>query len=613
MRKTKEGLWVFSKSDAIGVFACSELAASQGVATGVSGWSPKRGNAIHAYQTADARQVDPVRVPGVSDEMWKEADEAYHAYRYDHPLPDRSLILSAEEDRVTEPLRWMRIYDEGGPERPNFLYIIPGHDFAISGARDLVHISPDGTTLTTRDLKSADYMSDREQAIEAAWYVVPSMVEYPGFEWYEVVQDHVAEGTTTSIGRFAAGDFAAVLAFVVATVEEVMRRLAAPVPTLNRRCSGCPLRHGCPEHAKALDVPTETRPVVSMSLAEIEAVDGRMLLIQNAVKGRRSELAAEQKARLASGPVVEGGEEWYLAEKTTRYDVPAGLAAELLAADEVAEKITQEEFAECFSVSRPAVLKLKKKVPETVAAIEAVSVRRKGQTVKHRPATCIIDHVPAADREFPPILSAAAGAPPITVGAPDPEGAVVGSIPPAETSEDGAPLPLSPPAPGCAAPDITHTVDEPGQVAGDPITDAAPAVVAQSAAPQSVADSSPAPGRAPCGIEGCEYGAAGHVFRDHTRENGMLGRKAPRGWRTVSATGAWRVPTEEERLAAMAVTAAVRGRRPRCPSCDHLGRKEKGTDTYLCPTHGAYARPEESPHETDRESRARSRVEEVAR
>jgi len=379
----------------------------------------------------------------------------------------------------------------------------------LRGVMDLVYV--EGEDLVLLDWKTGQ-QDEEAHALQGACYAILCAVLWPGFPRYIFRPVYLRAPYGDHRLVYGAEDIPVVRAGILAICEEMLADADCP-PKANRYCGNCPLRGDCSAYTEAITVEPETMPVTKLPMSRLAEEDARARALEKILGDYREEIRQERLSRLDGGPVVEGGEEWYLAEKTTRYDVPAGLAAELLAADEVAEKITPDEMAAVFSVSRPAVLKLKTKVPETVATIEAASVRRTCQTVKHRPASGIIDHVPAADRESPPILSAAAGALPITVGAPDPEGAVVGSIPPAETSEDGAPLPihavgfgasapgpavpLSPPAPGCAAPDITHTVDEPGQVAGDPITDAAPAVVAQSAVPQSVADSSPAPGRAP--------------------------------------------------------------------------------------------------------------------
>lgn len=399
-----DGYLTISKSDAIEALACSTLAASKPVRVeggSVPGWNPTRGNCLHEFRAADGRKRKPVRSPKVDDATWSEAAEAYAEYAARHPITDemRSRILSVEEDAVSASILGQRVYEPGEAPRANFWLPLDrvvgvNTNIAISGARDRIQIAPGWRRLQVVDTKSADYLTDDEKKIEAAFYILPTLYEHRGFEDYEFLHEFLAEGRTSSFGVFRPGDIEEVARFVLRVCEDVIDRLQNPKPTANRRCGGCHLRDTCPAYSTAIDTPPERRPVAALSMAQIEEEDERVQALEKIVGAYRDELKAEQKRRLEAGPVVEAGEEWYLGEKTTRYDRPADQVASLAVAALNAGKITQEQFGALLSVATNGVAALKSVAPELHAAIKALAVPRKAPVVKHRPAP-VIESLPA--------------------------------------------------------------------------------------------------------------------------------------------------------------------------------------------------------------------------
>lgn len=327
-----------------------------------------RGRLI-ALIDAQAKRGRYLGAAGNDPDLEEEVCRDYNEFREAVPLAPIALYENVEEDAVSAALRHESLYD--GEPRPNFAVTVPGTDHVICGARDSVRLAEDYSAQIVDDTKSSDYMEYWAKRVEAVWYVIPTIIEHPGYPEYQVRQQYVRSGTE-SVQRFTEAELPALFAEAVALIEQAETATKAARPRLNQFCSDCPVQDCQARSLVTLSQPDPLMNLGAMSMSQLDAADDQLGFVAKIITANRDRIDAEQIARVRVGTIIEDGRQWSLgARKKTILSVSqtASLAASALKCG----AINEDDFASIFSVGLGAVKKLKTKAPEMVASILALA------------------------------------------------------------------------------------------------------------------------------------------------------------------------------------------------------------------------------------------------
>lgn len=328
----------------------------------------------HAGHEAIAAYLLDDQVIGAETDAAKQGKAMADTFCETFSFPSKDLFLSIEGTGIPESLR-QTLYGK------DMAAISLDTTFGLRGVMDLVVTSEDGTAVIVIDWKTG-YPNEELHALQGACYAVLCAACWPGFPRYEFRPVYLLQPHTDYRLSYSPEDVAAAREYLLGQSHAMMANREC-APTANRYCGTCPLRDGCAAYATAVTEFSSRSLVSTLTLTDIEREDRRLAGLVKVIDAYRSELDAELTRRVtAAGLITEGPDEWYVGTKhgNRKWSVPE--VATLAVTELHAGRITDAQFAACFSVVAGGIEKLKKPAPNLYLAIDRLASR------EEKPAIC---------------------------------------------------------------------------------------------------------------------------------------------------------------------------------------------------------------------------------
>ena len=273
-------------------------------------------------------------------------------------LPSRDDLLSVEGSGIPGPFR-VKLYGKWMGE----MEIAPG--YGLRWIEDAAILSADAETRILLDWKTGR-PDEEAHALQGACNALPAFTCYPGPRRWIFRPVYLQFPDADYSLEYRPEDVETIRNHLVGVMKgmEAVKLAGIADATVNKYCSSCALKPTCAAFTKAVTVAPQPGAYPMETPAQIVRARDELASIRKCVEAMED--LADEKLRVlcTAGPVIVGGQEWYVKETPTRYEYDAeGVESAL-----VLHKIDPLPY---FKPDRTELKKLEKRAPDAFAAVQA--------------------------------------------------------------------------------------------------------------------------------------------------------------------------------------------------------------------------------------------------